>query len=134
EELAGLSIWELQRLCSTPGKLQQAAPGFSSGAGDGSAREQIAGTQIAAIARVMGEHLRHRPVEISQVAPTQPDRLQSSFPHACRPEVDLNDCIDTTSSTITFGVEVRQRAGIPLWPAKSRGSIRLQRLEGDQPG
>lgn len=52
--------------------------------GNSSTRQQIARTQIAPIAGVVGKHLRHRPIKIAKIAAAQRRRGDVPLSHLCR--------------------------------------------------
>src|SRR5262245_35937897 len=66
EEPALLAVRQLQRLGSPPRQLEQAPPLVFLRPGNRAAAEQVAGAQVAAIAGVMGDELRRRPVHPGQ--------------------------------------------------------------------
>src|SRR6185312_15896967 len=68
EERARLTIRQCERLGPAPGAFEQTTARFGCRTGDRARAKEIAGSEIAAIARVVGEQLGGRPVEIRRIA------------------------------------------------------------------
>src|SRR5215212_6943940 len=66
QEAAFLPCRENERLCATARQLQKTTLRASIRAGHRAAREEITWTQVAAIARMVREHLRRSPVHICE--------------------------------------------------------------------
>ncbi len=62
------------------GDLEQAAEAVRRRRGDGAGPEQVAGPQVAAVAAVVRDELRHRPVEVPRVAERQAMRRAAVAP------------------------------------------------------
>ena len=72
---------QLNRFSPARGQFDQTALTFFRCARHGAASQQIAGAQVAAVARVVREHLRERPVKVSCVAPAQMMRRETLCAH-----------------------------------------------------
>src|SRR6266480_4692119 len=69
EPFARFAVGQLQGIRTAPGQFQHAATRFFCRAADCSARQQIAGLQIAAANCVMGELLGNAPIQILKIGP-----------------------------------------------------------------
>src|SRR5687768_1095167 len=74
KELPVLAGGQADRLGAPPGQLQHAASLGFLRSRYGPARQQVTGTKVAPVARVMGEHLRDRPVHVGEARPAQARR------------------------------------------------------------
>ena len=67
EEGAAFAGWEQDRLGAVASEFEKASGGGFGGAGDRSCGEDVADLQVAAVAGVVGDELRGRPVEVACV-------------------------------------------------------------------
>src|SRR6476660_9212416 len=63
DEAAGL-VADVERLRAPPGDLEQAAERVARRTGDRAAGEEVSRPKVAAVARVVRDHLRGRPVHV----------------------------------------------------------------------
>ena len=78
------------RICSAPRELEQASLRARLGPGNSAAGEEVARQEVAAVAGVVGEHLRGRPVHVRQRSGAQAEWTESPLTHEHRPDVDLD--------------------------------------------
>jgi hypothetical protein len=97
------------------------------------AAQQVAGPEIAAVARVVGEQLGRGPVEIAQVA-----RDNSIGGDPCsrifREESSTWSVTSNAPRAVSSGCSGRAAAPDPGGPREGGDAERLQRLERDDPG
>src|SRR3989304_6369058 len=74
QPLACFPVRKLQRLRAANAQFGHAGPAFIGRSGRGAAREQITGLQIAAVARVVSDHLGERPIYVPEVCVGNPGR------------------------------------------------------------
>src|ERR1700733_3675877 len=82
-------------------EFKQAASGGLRRAGDGSCREEIARLQVAAVAGVVGDKLRRRPIEIARVGLAEEERCKLVDPHLLGQEIYLQ--LDVEASLLLIG-------------------------------
>jgi hypothetical protein len=115
------------------GELDQRAGLCGTGARDGSAAQQVAGSQIAPAGRVVGDHLRDAPVLVPETGGGQPLRSTASRPIGSGLEQHLQLHIEGTALPHGPCIEVGQRlrlvGGTAPWQP-----VGCQRLHGDDPG
>ncbi len=86
-------------------KLQQASKIFVLRPGHSTTAQQITRLKIATIARVMGDQLRRRPIQIPQIAAANANTLI----HPRRPQIHFNVQIEPPFPHILFRGKVRKR-------------------------
>src|SRR5260370_2889361 len=72
---------QLEGFVAATGQFEKATPRVFRRPGNRSAPEQVAGTEIATVARVVGEQLRDGPIEIAEIASPQRARPDTLLPH-----------------------------------------------------
>lgn len=81
EEWPNLTIRQRDWLGSTARNLRQAAKGIAFRAGDRPCTKQVAGSQVAAVGTVVGNHLRHCPIHVRSRARREPVLGQAGLTH-----------------------------------------------------
>src|SRR5438552_5287266 len=117
EKQARFTVWQRQRP-QTPGNLQEAPPGAVVRSRYRAAGNQIAGPQVAAVARMMRHHLSHRPIHVAERAATEAHGLQPLFPHALRLKAHVDGQIHAADSFVARMREIRQEGRV-LRPART---------------
>ena len=87
--------WQRQRLPSVRGQLQQTAAISIVGSRHRAGSQDVAGAQVAAVAGVMRQQLRDRPVQLAKGTAADADRRDVLFAHARRMNRDLEPEIET---------------------------------------
>ena len=95
--------------------------------------QQIAGPEIAAVRRVMGDHLRRRPVEIAGVAEAQAMRRKAFGAHLSRRQPHFEFEREPAFLLVRRIVEIGQRPGIVRRARKSGRAEGRERLRRDDP-
>jgi hypothetical protein len=88
--------------------LEQTAASLIFGPGDSAAAQQITRSKVAAVACVMGQQLGRGPVEMTQVAAAETNRLA----HAESAKINLERQIDAALLPVSLGVEIGKRRWI----------------------
>ena len=89
--------------------------------------------QVAAVARVMGNELRDRPVHVSRAAQGKPVGSHGLLPEHGRHEQDLELNVEGAFPLVVFVEKVRQRFRIAFRTLLLRNAERRQRLGRDHP-
>src|ERR1017187_4318908 len=128
-----LSSRQRNRILAPRGEPQQASTRGLVRARHSSARQQIARAQITAIARMMGQHLRHGPVQVAKIAATQHHRSDAAFPHPDRQQRNFQPQVETTLLLIALAEKIRQWRRIAFRTRKSSRAKRSQRFHRHHP-
>ena len=112
-------------------KLQQASKRFVLRPGHRATAQQITRLKIATIARMMGDQLCRRPIEVPQIAAANANILI----HPRRPQINLQAQIDATFLQILFRGKVRERRrvlrGRAYAPARNGASASMVTTQGE---
>src|SRR5215831_4200456 len=109
EEGPCLAARKRQRLASAPRALEKTSPRFLRRPRHGAAREQIAGSEIAAIARVMRDELRDGPVHVRESPRAHAEWRRSGLAHARGAQIHLERDVERTGFHCTRRAEIRER-------------------------
>ncbi|SPE17970.1 exported hypothetical protein [Candidatus Sulfotelmatomonas gaucii] len=129
---AGLSARQLNRLRIVL-HLKQAALGARAGTGDGAGGEQVAGLQIAAIARVVRDQLRNRPIEIAQISAAQHHGRCACLLHLRGLEINLEGKIDSVA-ICSRRAQISKRGWIAFGAFECGNAIWRQCFQRNNPG
>src|SRR5688572_17109167 len=94
------TAWQRERLSSIRGELQKTAAIVILGTRDGTGSEQIAGSQVAAVAGVMRQQLCRGPIQVAKRTAADADRRDALLAHPFRAHSDLELDIDTATRGI----------------------------------
>src|SRR5205823_5543035 len=89
-----------QRLGAAPRTLEQATTRLLRTPGHGAAADEVAGSQVAPVARVVREQLPKRPIHVGDVAATHEHRFLTTAPHAFRGEPYLDVDIEAGAGLV----------------------------------
>src|SRR5204862_6125961 len=77
-----LAAGECKGLSAAPRQLEEAPSRVPRRARYGARPEQISRAEVAPVARVTGDELRHRPIQVAQVGPADDERRLARRAHA----------------------------------------------------
>ena len=118
-----------------PALISSRLPSPSSlGARNGAGAEQVTGPQIAAAAAVMGDELRHRPIEMAGIAGGKPLRRQPLGGERSRQQKNFELDVERPGRLVCAIEQVGKRLRVVRRTRGLRRSERRQRLRRDHPG
>src|SRR6478672_384742 len=132
EKAAGL-VADVERLRAPPGDLEQAAERVARRTGDRAAGEEVSRPKVAAVARVVRDHLRGRPVHVGEPCPAHPLRPRSLLAHRARAKTDVEDDVDPAAGAIVLVAQVCQRRRIIHGPRRCRNAVGGECVHRDDP-
>src|SRR5690349_11908944 len=112
EECALLAGGEGEGLGAAPGELEEAAAVLAVGARDGAAGEEVAGVEVAAVARVVGEHLGRGPVEVGGAGAAEAEGRGVVRAHSGRGEPHFDGHVEGAVRLVARVGEVGERARV----------------------
>jgi hypothetical protein len=87
--------------------------------GDGAGADEIADFKVAAIAGVMRDHLRQRPVHLRKRALRQAMRGKAVAAHCLGEDIGFERDVESAFGAILSVVKMGKRSGIAFGPGKS---------------
>src|SRR5665213_2340935 len=106
KKLSCLARGQRDRLRATPGQFQKTAARVWRFTGNGSARQQIAGLQIAAVAGMVSNQLGRSPVQVAEPAAADSGFRGSLLPHPGGSKVYLKRDIEGAAPTVFRRIEI----------------------------
>jgi hypothetical protein len=129
----GFAVAQRNCVAAAEGHFQQAADARRVGSGNRAAAKQITGPQVAAVRRVVRDHLRRGPVKIARIGSAQAKWLGTGGAHCRRNQEHLAVDVECAVRLISHVEKMRQRRRIALGSGGLRHAERLQCLRRDDP-
>src|SRR5665213_2275366 len=133
KKLSRLARRQRDRLRAAPGQFQKTAARVWRFTGNGSACQQIAGLQIAAVAGMVRNQLGRSPVQVTEPAAANSGFGRSLFPHPGRSKVHLKRDIEGPAPAVFRRIEIGKRRRIALRARERGGAERFQGFGCDNP-